>query len=73
MVVQGREDAVHAGNAIVIEEKPDVNAALRRAIQSVEQDHTGHVIVPDVVLHIEGDFGLFDQAETADQGIIVAF
>ena len=65
--VQRREDRVHPGDAIVVQQQPHPHAAFGGIAQRAQQHHPRHVVVPDVIHHVDRPLGPIGQQDPADQ------
>lgn len=61
--------AIEAGNAVVVDEQADADAALGRFPQLVEQDQPGRVGLPDVILRVDGLFGGAGEHRARGKGV----
>ena len=70
MIVECQQEIIHAVGVVVVQKQTHTDAAFGRAMNQVEQKLAGDVVVPDIVLQIEGMVGGFNQGGTCDKGFI---
>ena len=61
MRVERREPFVHPEGVVVVEQHADAHAAICRSLQCFAEQDAGEILLPDVVLHIDGTIGGVDQ------------
>ncbi|MCY1295647.1 hypothetical protein D9M70_449960 [compost metagenome] len=83
MGVHGREQLIHAGQAVVVEQQAHAHAAVGGLVQRLQQQRAGQVVAPDVVLHVEralrracqvdargeGGLGVVQRVDAAEPGL----
>ena len=70
MIVECQQEIIHAVGVVVVQKQTHTDAAFGRAMNQVEQKLAGDVVVPDIVLQIEGMVGGFNQGGTGDKGFM---
>ena len=70
MIVECKQEIIHAVGVVVVQKQTHTDAAFGRAMNQVEQKLAGDVVVPDIVLQIEGMVGGFNQGGTGDKGFM---
>ncbi len=55
--VELSQDRIEPHRVVVVEQKTHAHAAVRRAAERIEQKRSRHIVVPDVILGVEGQGG----------------
>jgi len=63
MVFDRREQPVHTGGVVVVEQEPHADTAVGRATHGVQQQAAREVVVPDVVLQVDAADGGIDERD----------
>ena len=57
MRIERGDPGIEAGGVVVIEEQPHAHATIGGAMERLEQQRPRHIVVPDVVLHVQRMLG----------------
>lgn len=73
MIVECQQEIIHTVGVVVVQKQTHTDAAFGRAMDQVEQKLAGDVVVPDIVLQIEGMVGGFNQGARATKASWASF
>lgn len=70
MIVECQQEIIHAVGVVVVQKQTHTDAAFGRAMNQIEEKLAGDVVMPDIVLQIEGMVGGFNQGGTCNKGFM---
>ena len=69
MGVERGNPVVQTGGVVVVEQQPHTHATIGGAVERLEQQRSGHVVVPDVVLHVQRMLGGTGEQHACREGV----